>query len=189
MHVLEAIQTRRSIRRFRPDPIEQQVIENFLEITTLAPSAKNEQPWRFVVLTGEAKMELLERVDSALQDAIANERPTGSLRRSLQSMREAPVLILVFNGVPRTGLPQEVEYAKFLVDTQSLGAAIQTMLLAAQSMGLGTLWICDVLYAAEQIRSFVGTGDELVAAVAMGLPAESPVARPRKAWSNVTTFL
>ncbi len=189
MNVIEAIETRRSIRRFKPDPIERTVIEKLLEITTLAPSAKNEQPWRFVVVEDMVKEELLERVDGVLQNAIANNWPTGSLRGSLQAMRQAPVLILVFNSVSRSGLSERFEYAKFLVDTQSLGAAIQTMLLAAQSMGLGTLWICDVLYATQEICSYVDTNDELVAAVSIGLPAESPLPRPRKARSEVTTFL
>ena len=142
-----------------------------------------------MVVRGQAKEELLGRVDSVLQTLLAEGRPTGSLRGSLRAMQEAPVLILVFNGIPRTNPPREFEYAKFLVDTQSIGAAIQTMLLGAQSMGLGSLWICDVLFAVDEISSYVESSDELVAAVALGYPAEQPNPRPRRSLAKLTRFL
>lgn len=77
----------------------------------------------------------------------------------------------------------------YSVDTQSVGAAIQNMLLQAEELGLGTLWICDVFFAEQEINTFVGRHDELVATVAVGYRGEDPAARPRKIWQQVTTWL
>jgi len=76
-----------------------------------------------------------------------------------------------------------------LVNTQSIGAAIQNMLLAAEAAGLGTLWICDVLVAEDELAAWLGRTDELVAAVAVGYADEAPPARPRKSWREVTDWL
>lgn len=73
---------------------------------------------------------------------------------------------------------------------QSTGAAIQTMLLAAQDLGLGSLWICDVLYASTEILAWLGhPRDTLVAAVSLGYADEEPPARPRRPWQEVTEWL
>jgi nitroreductase len=74
------------------------------------------------------------------------------------------------------------------VDTQSIGAAIQNMLLAAQAMGLGTLWMCDVCSAYQQLEEWLGESGELVAAVALGYADEQPAARPRRPLSEVVRW-
>ncbi|MCK4374337.1 MAG: nitroreductase family protein, partial [Candidatus Brocadiae bacterium] len=71
----------------------------------------------------------------------------------------------------------------------SIGGAIQTMLLAAQEVGLGTLWICDVFYAYEELRAWLGRGDQMVAAVSLGYADEAPGPRPRRPWQEVTEWL
>jgi nitroreductase len=77
-----------------------------------------------------------------------------------------------------------------LVNVQSVGAAIQNMLLAAQDLGLGSLWIADVFYAYGKLCSWLGKeGQMMVAAVSFGYPDENPDARPRKPVSDVTHWL
>ena len=73
-------------------------------------------------------------------------------------------------------------------DIQSIGGAIQTMLLVAAELGLGTLWVCDVLYAYPLIREWLGRREELVAAVTIGYAAEAPAARPRRPWQELTEW-
>ena len=189
MEAVEAIKARRSIRRFKPDPVRREVVEQLLELTVQAPSAKNDQPWRFVVTTGQGKNRLVETLRMAMEEAEAGGISTGSMRGSLQVMSEAPAVILVFNRISRQDIPEPGDYFKLLVDAQSIGGAIQTFLLAAQAMGLGTLWICDVLYGTCQIREIASCADELVAAIALGIPAESPEKRPRVAWQDLTTWM
>jgi nitroreductase len=65
---------------------------------------------------------------------------------------------------------------------------IQTMLLAAEALGLGTLWIADILYAYPLIREWLGRGEELVAAVSVGYPDESPAARSRMTVAELTEW-
>jgi F420 biosynthesis protein FbiB-like protein len=190
MNVSEAISQRRSIRKFEDRPVPRELVEKMLYAATLAPSGKNAQPWRFIVLEGRKKdevVDILERSVASLKEAGI---PTGSAENSARIMRRAPTVILVLN--PRRtsqDFKDRWDQAGCLVDTQSVGAAIQNMLLQATALGLGTLWICDVFYAESEICGHFGTSDELLAGVAVGYPAEAPVPRPRKPWQEVTTWL
>jgi nitroreductase len=76
-----------------------------------------------------------------------------------------------------------------VVDVQSIGGAIQTMLLAAHELGLGTLWICDVFYAYDGLREWLGRKEQMIAAVSIGYADEAPEARPRKPWQEVTEWV
>jgi nitroreductase len=76
-----------------------------------------------------------------------------------------------------------------VVDIQSVGAAIQNMLLAARDLGVGSLWICDVFYAYEVLRAWLGEGGEMIAAVCLGYADEAPSARPRKGIDEVVRMI
>ncbi len=203
MDVIEAIRARRSIRRFKTEPVPRALVERLLEAATLAPSGKNLQPWSFLVLEGEKK----NRAAAILLEIVERRRirgePTGSAEASARVMTEAPVTILVYDRVWRTDLPgppgiEDPEPITDdgignrplnIVDLQSIGAAIQNMLLAAQDLGLGTLWICDALLAHEEIGGLVGRQQALIAAIAVGYPAESPGVRPRRHWRELTEWM
>lgn len=96
-------------------------------------------------------------------------------------------MIMVYN--PRRQMQDSIaglEKVMWSVDTQSVGAAIQNMLLKATELGLGSLWICDVFFAQEAISAWLGRKDELIAAVALGWPDEEPSHRPRKSVKEVS---
>jgi F420 biosynthesis protein FbiB-like protein len=190
MEVMQAISDRRSIRRFEDRPVGRHLIETVLDAAVQAPSGKNAQPWRFVVLQGAKKDGLVDAMEKQVNSLNEAGFPTGSAAWTAKAMRQAPVLILVFDanwtpGQDRSGLNR---YGH-LVDTQSIGAAVQNMLLVATSLGLGSLWICDVFYADRAIGELTGVKEELVAAVSLGYAAESPGPRPRKPWQEVTAWL
>ncbi len=189
MKVQKAITNRRSIRSFRDDPVSDEQLRQLLETATLAPSGKNAQPWRFVVLKGAEKDDLVDVMGDTLTHLKAEGHSTGSAEYSAEVMRQAPALIVVFNcnWTPDDDLTGAKRYL-LSVDIQSIGAAIQNMLLRAEEMGLGTLWICDVFFAADQIREWLGRKEELVAAVAVGYSNESPDARPRLSVDEVTEW-
>jgi nitroreductase len=116
---------------------------------------------------------------------------TGSAQHSAAVMAQAPVTVFVFNP---DGLHPWVSHTvgqtfSEVVDTQSIGAAIQNMLLAAQALGLGSLWICDVFYAYEELRKWLGEEGQMIAAVALGYPDEQPDPRPRKPLDEVVRWL
>jgi nitroreductase len=116
---------------------------------------------------------------------------TGSAEWSVKIMEQAPVTAFVFNA---SGLapwqPHSVEQmVDAVVDVQSIGASIQNLLLAAQDQGLGSLWICDVFFAYEELCAWLGEAGQMVAAVSLGYADEAPAARPRKPMSELVRWL
>ena len=189
MDTLTAIAARRSIRRFRPDPIPREVIERLLAATVQAPSAKNVQPWRFVVLEGGHHRQLAQLMLDQAAVLKAHNWHIGSLEGTARAMLTAPLTILILNVLPPERMEKGFHDAWDFVMLQSTGGAIQTMLLAATELGLGSLWICDVLFAADEVMHWLGrTGEVLVAAVTLGYADESPGPRPRRPWQEVTEW-
>lgn len=191
MNTLEAIAARRSIRKFRPDPVPLELLEKILLAGMQAPSGKNRQPWRFIVIQGEKRAEMNRILREAIAAKKARGESTGSAEWSVLVMEQAPVTVFIINPV---GLPpwQGHSISQMfweVVDIQSVGAAIQNMLLAAQDLGLGSLWICDVFTAYEEFYAWLGEPGELIAAVSFGYPAENPAARTRKPFDEVVRFL
>ncbi len=191
MNTTTAIAARRSIRRFADRPVPDAILEAILTAGTLAPSAKNRQPWRFVVVQGARRAEMVHAMRQGIAKCKTDGIPIGSAEGSAAIMEEAPVTVLVFH--PEGLHPWETRsLEQAFVDVtniQSIGAAIQNMLLAALDLGLGSLWICDVFYAYEELRSWLDEPGQMIAAVAFGYAAESPAARPRKPVHEVTRWL
>jgi len=191
MNTLEAIAARRSIRRFTDEPVSEQDLRTILEAAVQAPSGKNDQPWRFVVVQGEQRAEMVRLMRQGISRWEAEGRGAGSAPGTARIMEQAPVTVFVFNeSGTHPWLPHDFGHnIANLVSLQSIGAAIQNMLLAAQDLGLGSLWICDIIYAYEELSKWLGEDHQLVAAVSFGHPAESPAARPRKRVEEVTRWV
>ncbi|NLY31575.1 MAG: nitroreductase [Firmicutes bacterium] len=187
MKIGEAIIKRRSVRKYQSQPVPRELIGQVLEAATLAPSGKNAQPWEFIVLEGQEKDTIADMMEAGAEQLEAMSGSSGSVRNSARIIREAPVVIMVYNPRKREGAGP-LQQVLWTVDTQSVGAAIQNLLLKAVELGLGSVWICNVLVAREQISTWLGREDEMIAAVALGWPAEEPAARPRKPWQQVTQW-
>jgi len=187
MNTFDAIATRRSIRKFKAAPVPDELLQKVLKAATLAPSGKNRQPWRLVVVRGERRREMMRVMREGLANSKAQGRELGSAENSARVMEQAPLTVFVFNPDGRRPWLEHSLDQMFwdVVDIQSVGAAIQNMLLAAQDLGLGSLWICDVFSAYEELCNWLGESGELIAAVALGYADESPSARPRKPLGEV----
>jgi nitroreductase len=191
MNVLEAIAQRRSVRRFRETSLPDEVVEQILHAGTLAPSGKNRQPWRFHVVREDKRAEMV----GIMREGIARHKEQGmhigSSEWTAKVMAQAPVTVFVFNEEAESGeVPRDVgDLMWLLVNVQSIGAAIQNMLLAAQELGIGSLWICDVFYAYQDLCDWLGQTQQMVAAVSFGYPDEQPDPRPRKAVSEVAVWV
>ena len=152
------LRSRRSVRRFKPDPIPDSVIERILTTATYAPSAHNLQPWRFVVIkTPDVKPRLAKaltdkmRLDMQAEGAAESDiekRVANSIRR----INEAPVIILLCRDltVVRVGTSEET-----IMNIQSTALAGLQLVLAAHAEGLGTNWICWPLYATQETQSIL----------------------------------
>ena len=188
MNTREAIAARRSIRRFKPEPIPEEALQAILLAGTQAPSGKNKQPWRFIVVQGEARAEMVDVMHQGIAKMVAQGEGVGSAEGSARIMAEAPVTVFVFNPAGlRPWLARSIDQMfTDLVDIQSIGAAIQNMLLAALDLGIGSLWICDVFYAYEELCDWLAQSGQMIAAVSFGYADESPHARPRRPVAQVT---
>ena len=187
------LRTRRSIRRFRPDPVPESVIEEILATATFAPSAHNRQPWRFVVVTQSAvktrlgqavtgKMRADMQAEGASQADI-EKRAATSLRR----MDEAPVVIVLCRD--KTDVRVDT-YEEALIGIQSTAAAGLQHMLSAHAEGLGGNWVCWALYAQEETRAALNLPEnwEPQAFYFFGYPDEAPEAKDRKSVKEVATF-
>jgi nitroreductase len=191
MNTLDTIAARRSIRKFKAQAVPADLLQTVLGAALQAPSGKNKQPWRWVVVSGERRTDMVRCMHEGLAKMKARGQNTASADWTVKIMEQAPVTVFVFNPY---GLapwqPHSVDQMiDEVVDIQSVGAAIQTLLLAAQDQGLGSLWICDVFYAYEELCGWLGEAGQMVAAVALGYADESPAARPRKPASDMVRWL
>lgn len=168
--VLETIKKRRSIRRFRNDPVPQEALRELLEAACWAPSAGNLQPWEFYVVTNVA----LKR-DLA---AAASQRFVG----------EAQVVIVVC-VVPERSAIHYGERGRKLYCLQDTAAAIQNILLAATSLGLGACWVGA--FREERVIEALGLhpGKRPVALIPVGYPATEPRPTPRFSVDEVTEWI
>jgi F420 biosynthesis protein FbiB-like protein len=182
MNTLDTIAARRSIRRFKADPIPDEALQAILTAGIQAPSGKNRQPWQFVVVQGEKRAEMVRVMREGLAKRKAEGMDTGGSVGTAAVMAEAPVTVFVYNpeGTHPWLARSDEQVWTDVINIQSIGAAIQNMLLAALDLGIGSLWICDVFYAYMELGAWLGEDGQMIAAVALGYPAESPDARPRK---------
>jgi F420 biosynthesis protein FbiB-like protein len=188
MNTIEAIAERRSIRKFKDTPVPDDTIATILNAAVQAPSSKNRQPWRFVVVKGDHRVEMVRVMRASIERLGEQGIDIGSAKWTANVMEQAPVTVFVFDAhTSRAKLPWEG--GGDFVNVQSIGAAIQNMLLAALDLGLGSLWICDVLYAYDALCDWLKQEHQMIAAVSFGYPDEQPGPRPRKPLSEVTTWL
>jgi len=190
METIDAIKMRRSIRKYKRKDIEKDKIEKLLEIATRAPSGKNSQPWKFLVLKGNKKNQIADLMIKNASKLKEEGCKIGSTKSSADIIKEAPVLIMVYNENKKNyvDVSEDAKARWRSVDIQSIGAAIQNLLLGAVDIGLGTLWICDVFIAIKDINNYLNMDSELVAGVAVGYPDENPEFRPRKDLKEVVEF-
>lgn len=177
MELIETIINRRSIRKYKDIDVSKEIIEDLIKYASFAPSAKNRQPWKFVIVKDEIKNKITEiMLQQQKKSKVSLERKiynsNSSVIKTANIIKEAPILILVFNPI---------EDSWPIGDTLSIGAAIEHICLRAIDLGLGTLWIRDIVYTKKEIANLVGKDDmDLICAIAIGYPDEKPNQRPRK---------
>jgi nitroreductase len=160
--VLEAIRSRRSIRKFQNKEVPDDMIETILTAGIWAPSGMDNQPWRFAVIR-----------DKKLKAEIGKETIHTDI------VNNVPVIIPVF-------LDHNVTFDT-IKDAQSMGACLQNMWLALHGLGLGATWIGQILKNKEAVRKICGAPEkyELMAVFAIGYPAESGGQGERKGLKEV----
>lgn len=195
--MISAIYDRRSIRKFSDKPISGEDIIDIIQSGAKAPSSKNRQPWKYIVIQGKAKAEMLkvfrkgierEENESALLPESKQHIPAA--RYTVDIMEEAPTVIFVVNSLGKDILSEFTteEHIYEICNIQSVSASIQNMLLAATEKGIGSLWICDIYFAYPELRDWLNSDGQLVAAIAFGYPDEFPKERPRKKLDDIVEW-
>ena len=184
MELNEAILGRRSCRSYnREKEVTVEQLREMLEYGIWAPSGTNSQPWRFTVLTGEKKAEFIEIMRRNIQQKKDDftEKQINIFEWSALSLEKGSAVILAWDK------------NKTWTSPQSIGACIQTMMLKAYDMGLGTLWVAAVRVAADELKKVYKKEEmDLIAAIGVGYPSEKMIGKkgpPRLPVDEVAEFL
>lgn len=193
------LRTRRSVRRFKPDPVPDSVIQNILLTATFAPSAHNRQPWRFVVVTTSVvKQKLAEAMAveferDLTQDGISPEKIQSQIKRSKERITSAPLVILLCLDMTEMDVypDKKRRQAEFRMGMQSVANAGMQLMLAAHAEGLGSVWVCSPLFVQETIRDVLDLSKtwEPQAMFFLGYPAVIPETRERKTPNEITIYI
>lgn len=181
MDFKDIIEKRRSIRKFSNKEVPDNLIKQIIYHGIIAPSGKNRQPWRFVVVKNKKiKAQISELMTIKVDDMIDKNEATG-VKNTAKVINEAPVFIAVFNIKGKKNQNSNL---------QSIGASIENMCLSATDLGLGSLWICDIDCCFSEIQKLLGKPQmTLVAGIALGYALEAPKARPRLKVEEITDWV
>lgn len=161
MDFMEVVRGRRSVRKYRPDPVPQAKLDAVLEAARLAPSWANGQCWTFIVVT-----------DPKVKHAVA--------QAGNEWMEHAPAIIAACADPKKSGTKKDQGY--YLLD---IGIAMEHLVLAAADQGLATCWIG--WFDEEKARAALGVpkGIRVVALTPLGYADEAPEPRPRRSLGEI----
>lgn len=174
----DLLSTRRSIRKFKPDPIDRDILERITTSALWAPSAMNRQPWKFFVLTDEMRNRLallhhhvFEQMEDSIRAAFGDEGV--EIRRKMyENLGGAPVAVACFSDL-HDGTPDKV----------SAAMACQNLIVAAWAEGIGSLTMQSSLLMKDEISFLCGVDTkqmELVVVILLGYADESPEPKERR---------
>jgi nitroreductase len=199
MDVCEAIRKRRSIRKFKPDPIPEEKIRLLLESARLAPSGTNTQPWRFIVVKDDdTKKKLQEAAHN--QSHIRRVPVVIACCADLRAFKEFSKRVdeLIKSGaLPERTRDVFIPYLKKGMETvkkqdlitaaaANVSIAVEHMVLQAVELGLGTCWVR--WYDEDKVKEILDIPDfvEVIALMPVGIPGEDPGQRPRLSLDKIT---
>ena len=186
MDAIEAIHRRTSVRRYRPDAVPRHIIECLLDSAVRAPNHKLTEPWRFAVLTGRARDEYAmirarHRLQRFADPESAEARAAAGKARD--EALQTPVFIVVMTMVSPDEVVREEDYASVMM-------AVANLMVAAESLGLGTYLRTGGIMREAALASLAGLGDgqRVVGIVSLGYPADAAAPRRRRPASELTLW-
>lgn len=170
MELKDCINIRHSSRSYYKKSVKKNYVLKIINSARLAPSAANRQNWYFIVLQNEAKervaflmedyLKKIKKIIKCKEHATLEYDPSLSVLESIEVIKQASTLILVFRNYDESW---------FQGDYLSIGAAVEHMVLSATDLGLGSLWLRDVIYLRKEITNLFNLNDmELVTGLAIG---------------------
>jgi nitroreductase len=182
MDIREAITGRRSIRSFRRDPVPREILERILEAGIRAPSPLNSQPWRFILVSGPRRDELVDIIREYpfyLADLVkyypelGEDEAIAHAREFAEDLGGAPHLLVV------TTPTMDNDYVK-KVNLIACGIALENIALAAWAEGIGSVCLTSAIFVEKKILAHLGIeGEELVTVMPLGYVEEIPAPTSR----------
>ena len=205
MDVIEAVETRRSIRAFKPDPVPKALVQQVLEVARWAPSSNNTQPWEFAVIGGQMLQEIIQRYVELSDAGVPGnpDMPSDRLPELYRQRARALGLALFdFLGIALSNTERRQQHARNMlqlfgapvgiviyVDAAltglvhvDVGSVMQTIMLVAYAYGLGTCTLGALVRYPDELRKILGLPEnkKMLIGIALGYPDDQqPGARFR----------
>ncbi len=205
MELYQVIDKRMSFRSFSEEPVLEGDLQELVRCASLAPSISNAQPWRFIAVTNS---DLLKKMAELVSEKLkqlwgsAADGPRHAVEHHSTFFSNAPALIVVVELpyisvadklAKETGIShEELNHMRSYPAIQSIGAAVQNMLLRATDMEYGTCWLSGMMVAREELEKLLGieSPERLVTAVAVGRPGpDYPEPKSRKRIDEIFTWI
>ena len=172
---MEVIEKRRSIRKYKSDPIPEETLYKVLEAARIAPSWSNLQCWRYVVIKDESTKKTLAEV-----------LPSGNPVK--KAFTQAPIIIAGCADPERSGYIGSQRIGDKQWHVLDLGISMQQLVLAATNEGLGTCWVC--WFSEKEVKDILDVPDniDVVALTPLGYPDEEPKAKRRKSLEEIVYY-
>jgi nitroreductase len=180
MELVRAIKERRSVRKFKPDPVPRELLQRILLDAMWAPSGMNTQPWKFLVIEGKARDEFMavsnqaiKLLDTRLKE-LFNDKMRTFIHGYFRDLGGAPSIVVALTAIHH----QDVY---MLASFESTAAAIQNLCLLAHEAGLATCWMTGQLWVEKEILEHLKvTGYRLAGIIPLGYAGQTPPVPPRK---------
>jgi nitroreductase len=200
----DVIAKRASVRQFASDAVPENDLKEMVRLAGLAPSVNNSQPWRFIAITNRSLLkEMAEAVHKAVDQCIpiCGDEKEKHAREKVEwfstffgdapaviAVAQCPYDAIVDNALEHSGMSHnDVNALRGHPDIESIGAAIEHLLLAAIDMGYGGCWLSGPLIARQALEDCIGIGGNwrLAAMVALGKPAHEVAQRDKKSVDEI----
>lgn len=188
MDALEAIRTRRSLRQLDSRPVPRELVREIVELGAIAPAPHHTRPWRYVIVGADRREALSEAMGVAWRadlerDGVDEETIASLLDRSRRQIASAPSLVLacLTNDGLRAWPDERRAGHEWAMAQQSIGAAMQNMMLAAHALGLASYWVSAPLFAPQAVNDALSLPGDYVAQafIVLGYPSEGAEPKPR----------
>lgn len=184
MDVLDAIHTRHSIGKVKPDPLPRELVEKLLSAAVQAPNHYSVLPWRFVVLTGAGRERLGDVMADIFHKKFPDVPPEALVKERAKPLR-SPLLIAVGVDKPTESKVLEIE------NICAVAAACENLLLAAHGLGLAAQWRTGDAARDPAVKEFLGFAPDqhVIAFLYIGYPDIPPVTEERPSFENRTVWM
>lgn len=208
MELKDVIERRASIRMFTSEVVPLEHIKEVVRRAGLAPSINNSQPWKFIAITNE---DLLDQMGKIVQKKVLEYFPHENIKEKMMAQAkvlrfssffmDAPVVIAVEMSPYKTIIEELLKGRELSLENvnrlrnypniQSVGAAVENLILSAFDLGYGACWLSGLLIARDELENLLGikSPNTLTACVAMGKPREITSPREKRPFDEIFQLL